>query len=168
MNVAQWAMGLALMSLCTAGTASAADGGENPLVEHVRAANDRFRNVSVAVAEGYAPIPCVSGIDGGAMGVHYVNANFLKDTTVDLKRPQAVMYEPTANGQMALVAVEYITFKGPASLDGHLFSFTGAPNRYGLDPFYELHVWAWKENPHGPFADMNPKVTCDHASAHGK
>src|SRR5258708_7267786 len=121
MNVAQWTRGLALMSLCAVGTASAADGGENPLVEHVRAANDRFKNVSVAVAEGYAPIPCVSGIDGGAMGVHYVNADFLKDTTVDLKRPQAVMYEPTANGEMALVAVEYITFKGPASLSGHLF-----------------------------------------------
>ncbi|MBU5860982.1 hypothetical protein, partial [Vibrio cholerae] len=51
------------------------------------------------------------------------------------------------------VAVEYITFKGPASLDGQLFNFNGAPNRYGLDPFYELHVWAWKPNPRGAFAD---------------
>jgi hypothetical protein len=78
------------------------------------------------------------------------------------------MYEPSANGKMTLVAVEYISFKGPASLEGHLFSFTPAPNRYGLDPFYELHVWAWKANRRGPFADMNPDVTCDHASAHGK
>jgi hypothetical protein len=168
MNVARWVRNLALLSLCAVGTASAADGGDNPLTDHVRAANDRFKDVSLAVAEGYAPIPCVSGIDGGAMGVHYVNTDFLKDTAVDLKRPQAVMYEPSANGKMVLVAVEYITFKGPASLEGHLFSFNGAPNRYGLDPFYELHVWAWKANPRGPFADMNPKVTCDHASAHGK
>jgi hypothetical protein len=168
MNVAQFARCLALLSLSAVGTTSAANAGENPFVDQVRAANDRFKNVSVAVAEGYAPIPCTSGIDGGAMGVHYVNANFLKDTTVDLRRPQAVMYEPTADGEMALVAVEYITFKGPASLDDHLFSFTGAPNRYGLDPLYELHVWAWRENPRSPFADMNPKVTCDHASAHVK
>src|SRR6185312_6265566 len=35
---------------------------------------------------------------------------------------------------------EYITTKGPASLGGQLFSFSGAPNRYGLPPFYELHV----------------------------
>ena len=42
---------------------------------------------------------------------------------------------PTTDGKMALVGVEYITFKGPAALEGHLFSFTGAPNRYGLDPF---------------------------------
>jgi hypothetical protein len=26
-----------------------------------------------------------------------------------------------------------------------------------------LHVWAWKTNPRGAFADMNPNVTCEHA-----
>ena len=52
--------------------------------------------------------------------------------------------------------------------EGQLFSFTGAPNRYGLDPFYELHVWAWKANPRGAFADMNPQVSCEHAGVHGK
>src|SRR6185437_7903641 len=114
-------------------TAVSADNGRNPLAEHVRAANDRFRDVSAAVAEGYAPIPCASGVEGGAMGIHYVNAQYLKDETPDLKRPQAVMYEPGADGRMTLVAVEYITFKGPASLEGQLFNFNGAPNRYGLD-----------------------------------
>lgn len=169
MNAARWASTLALVSLLAAGTASAADrGGGNPLADHVRAANDRFKDVSVAVSEGYKPIPCVSGIDGGAMGVHYVNGAYLKDETIDIKRPQAVMYEPSPDGKMVLVGVEYISFKGPASLEGHLFSFTGAPNRYGLDPFYELHVWAWRANPHGTFTDINPKVTCDHVSAHGK
>ena len=143
--------------------ASAAESGGNPLVEHVRAANSRFKDVKVAIAEGYAPIPCTSGVDGGAMGIHYVNPTYMKDATVDLKRPQAVMYEPTAEGKMVLVAVEYITTKGPASLEGQLFNFTGAPNRYGLPAFYELHVWAWKTNPHGAFADMNPAVTCEHA-----
>jgi hypothetical protein len=73
------------------------------------------------------------------------------------------MYEPQADGKMELVAVEYITSKGPASLEGQLFNFNGAPNRYGLGPFYELHVWAWKPNPHGAFADMNPAVSCEHA-----
>ncbi len=48
---------------------------------------------------------------------------------------------------------------------GHLFA--GAPNRYGLNPFYELHVWAWKPNPKGAFADMNPTVSCDHMGMHG-
>jgi hypothetical protein len=163
MKVAPWAKTLVLLSSLVAGHALAAEVGEGPLAEHVRSANSRFRDVKVAVAEGYSPIPCASGTDGGAMGVHYVNGEYLKDEVPDLKRPQAVMYEPLPNGKMELVAVEYISSKGPASLEGQLFSFTGAPNRYGLGPFYELHVWAWKKNPKGVFSDMNPTVSCAHA-----
>jgi hypothetical protein len=129
----------------------------------VRNANDRFKDVAVAVKEGYAPIPCASGIDGGAMGIHYVNGELIKDEKVEIGKPEAVMYEPGADGKMKLVAVEYITTKGPANLGGQLFSFTNAPNRYGLPAFYELHVWAWKDNPKGAFADMNPEVSCEHA-----
>ena len=166
MKVVPWARSLALLTLIAAGSASAEDGSRNSLVDHVRAANSRFTDVKAAVAEGYAPIPCASGVDGGAMGIHYVNAKLISKEAVDIKHPQAVMYEPMPDGKLELVAVEYITLKGPASLEGQLFNFNGAPNRYGLDPFYELHVWAWKANPHGAFADMNPAVTCAHAPAH--
>ena len=159
---------VSLIALGVAFTNVSADNARNPLADHVRAANERFKDVSAAVAEGYAPIPCASGIDGGAMGIHYVNAQYLKDETPDIRRPQAVMYEPMADGKMELVAVEYITSKGPASLEGQLFNFNSAPNRYGLGPFYELHVWAWKPNPRGAFADMNPNVSCEHAHADGK
>lgn len=134
-------MGLALLSLLAVAPALA--DSANPLADKVRAANDRFNDVGVAVAEGYSPIPCASGLQGGAMGVHYVNGDFLKDGVADIAKPEAVMYEPTADGKMDLVAVEYIAFKGPAALDGHLFNFVTEPNRYGLDKFYELHVWAW-------------------------
>src|SRR5690242_21717554 len=106
-----------------AGTAFAAEEDRNPLAEHVRTANDRFKDVAVAVKEGYAPIPCASGIDGGAMGIHYVSGARLKDDGIDLAHPEAVMYEPSADGKLTLIAVEYITHKGPASLEGHLFSF---------------------------------------------
>lgn len=164
MNISEWVRGLVLASVLAAiGASSAAAGSRNPLADNVRAANDRFKDVSVALSEGYAPIPCASGVAGGAMGIHYVNPAYLKDDAVDIARPEAVMYEPGPNGELDLIAVEYITFKGPAELQGHLFNFNGAPNRYGLDPFYELHVWAWKENPAGAFADMNPDVSCDHA-----
>jgi len=132
----------------------------NPLAEAVRSANARFADVNAALKEGYAPIPCASGIEGGAMGVHFVNGAYLKDDAVEIGKPEAVMYEPQPDGSMQLVAVEYITFKGPANLGGQLFAFNGAPNRYGLDPFYELHVWAWRDNPKGTFADMNPNVSC--------
>jgi len=154
---------LSAVAVITVATGVFAQQRGQTLVDKVRAANDRFKDVSVATAEGYAAIPCASGVDGGAMGVHYVSEKLLKADAIDIAHPQAVMYEPGADGKMTLIAVEYITSKGPAALQGQLFNFMGAPNRYGLGPFYELHVWAWKSNPRGAYADMNPNVTCEHA-----
>ena len=122
-----------MISLLTAGAANAAE--TNPLADKVRSANQRFADVAVAKSEGYAPIPCVSGPDGsGAMGVHYVNQKLIDDPAVDVGKPEAVLYEPGADGKLELVAVEYITPKGPAALGNQLFSFVNAPNRYGLPP----------------------------------
>jgi hypothetical protein len=155
----------------TAGAVGATHDAGRGRIEQVRVATAIFQSLSVAQAHKYGlltdknGIACIDNPGVGAMGVHYVNAEYLKDEAPDIKRPQAVMYEPKANGKLELVAVEYIASKGPASLEGQLFSFTGAPNRYGLGPFYELHVWAWKENPRGAFADMNPDVTCRHHMA---
>lgn len=131
------------------------------LVAQVRDVNKRFKDVDVALTEGYAAQPCVSGPNGGAMGVHYVHEDHMADDEVDVSRPEALIYEPRGGGEMELVGAEFITFSGPAVLEGHLFHYVGAPNRYGLDPFYELHVWAWRENPNGTFADFNPSVSCD-------
>jgi hypothetical protein len=158
---------LLLTSLGTGGAIAHESGamvaGANPLADSVREANARFADVAVAIGEGYTPIPCVSGIDGGAMGIHYVNGALIDDAKIEIEHPEAVMYEPGPDGTMELIAVEYITLTGPAELGGHLFSFTNAPNRYGLPAFYELHVWAWRQNPTGAFADMNPAVSCDAA-----
>ncbi len=123
------------MSLLSAGFASAADGGHNhnPLGEHVRAGNDRFKDVAVAASEGYASIPCAGAIEGGAMGVYCVNAKLIGDS-IDIDHPQAVMYEPMPDGKMELIAVEYSRQRDPRSLEGQLFNFSGAPNRYGLGP----------------------------------
>jgi hypothetical protein len=41
------------------------------------------------------------------MGVHYVNASLIGDS-VDIERPQAIIYEPKSDGKMELIAVEYI------------------------------------------------------------
>ncbi|GLQ82434.1 hypothetical protein GCM10007881_59570 [Mesorhizobium huakuii] len=161
MNIHVWTRHLINLSILSIAATTANANGTGTLEEKVRVADSRFENVAMATAEGYAPIPCASGITGGAMGIHYVNAAYLKDDRVDLARPEAVMYEPMADGTQKLVAVEYITSKGPASLEGQLFNFNSAPNRYGLGPFYELHVWAWKKNPTGTFADMNPDVSCE-------
>jgi hypothetical protein len=82
--------------------------------------------------------------------------------------PEILIYEQR-NGRLQLVGVEFIviaadwhnTNEGPPMLMGQHFHYVGSPNRYGLPAFYELHVWAWKENPNGMFADFNPRVSCE-------
>ena len=47
------------------------------LVKIVRDSTERFKDVKVAEAEGYAlQFGCVSGADVGAMGLHYVNGTW--------------------------------------------------------------------------------------------
>jgi hypothetical protein len=154
---------MSLLALTSATPASAAT-----LVETVRRATERFQNVEEATAAGYADaLTCVSGPEEGAMGVHFANAELIGDGALDPERPELLVYEPK-NGELRLVAVEYLALAeawdannpAPPALLGQLFHYYGSSNRYGLPPFYELHVWAWKENPHGMFADWNPKVSC--------
>ena len=97
------------------------------------------------------------------------------DGTIDAAKPEALIYEPQPNGSLRLVGVEYIVIAddwaklhkdgGTPSVDGHLMHFVGAPNRYGLPAFYEMHVWAWQHNPNGAFVDFNAKVTCDNQAS---
>ncbi len=137
----------------------------SPLVQKVRKATRRFRDINVALAEGYVPgTPCVSGPNSGAMGVHLINAELLTKE-VNAETPEALIYEPSPDGRMRLVGVEIITFASDwvnevPVLDGHLLHYVGAPNRYGIPAFYEIHVWAWRNNPDGTFADWNPRVSC--------
>jgi hypothetical protein len=156
----------------------AGQGDQNQLVQIVRNATEQYQN---APPGGYSPaLGCVSGSDHGAMGVHYVNGMFngetlLSNGQLDPTKPQAMIYEPQANGEMKLVAVEFIIFAsalppGAApEVDGHLMLYVegpstarpnASPNRYGLPGFFELHVWAWKDNPQGPYVDWNNHVSC--------
>ena len=170
MNAVSWARTLAFFSLAAAAAVTQvgkARGAGDPLVDRVRAATERFKEITAATAEGYVASGCAASVDGGAMGVRYVNATYLKVAQVDIKRPQAVLYEPMPDGKLTLVGVQYMTFSGPASLDGQTFGFVGAPNHYDLQAFYELPVWAWKTNPRGAFAEMNPNVSCDYAAGPG-
>ena len=142
----------------------------NALMKIVRDSTERFKDVSAAMAEGYAlQFGCVSGSDSGAMGLHYVNANLVGSGVLDPTRPQIVIYEPMPDGSLKLIGADYLviadewnkTHSGPPELMGQLFHYFEAPNRFGLPPFYTLHVWAWKDNPNGAFVNWHPKVSCD-------
>lgn len=139
------------------------------LVETVRDSTAQFKDVAEAEAAGYAnEHVCVSGANGGAMGVHFANGALIDDGTLDAAAPELLIYEQVY-GQLRLVGVEYLVLAeawdaandGPPVLMGQLFNYTGSPNRYRMPAFYELHVWAWKFNPTGAFADWNPLVSCE-------
>jgi hypothetical protein len=150
-----------------------ADGNNTPLIDKVHNATARYIDINVALAEGWvAATPCVSGPDTGAMGVHLVLPSRIAAGVLNAEQPEALIYEPMANGKMRLVGVEFIVLesvwagKNPGgavpALDGNLLNYIAAPNRYGLPAFYEMHVWAWEQNPKGSYADWNTHVTCDH------
>ena len=141
----------------------------SPLVRRVRNATARFRDINVAIADGWVQgTPCVSGPNSGAMGVHFVKPERLGDGVLNAREPEALIYEPLPGGRFRLVGVEFITLAsawdstaGAPQLEGHLLNYVGEPNRYGLPAFYEIHVWGWERNPNGSFADWNSVVSCE-------
>ena len=180
MTTSVLALPLSTALFCVASSAQTVipiQSGTDSLAQQVRAGTARFRYISTAFREGYAAATsCVSGPDTGAMGVHLVHMNNGQpDRVADGKlipgEPEALIYEPQADGSMRLVGVEFIEIasnwnsrnpQGPPSVAGNLMNLVGEPNRYGLPAFYELHVWAWENNPRGSFADWNTQVTCEH------
>jgi hypothetical protein len=144
----------------------------NALIAIVRQSTERFKDVSAAIAEGYAlQFGCVTGDDFGAMGLHYVNGNLVNSGVLDATRPQIIIYEATPNGGRQLIGVDYLlladpwdhdrTHSGPPELMGQFFHLFTSPNRFGLPAFYTLHVWAWKDNPKGAFVNWHSNVSCE-------
>ena len=175
-------IGLAATSLLTASSVSlAGNSGVNDaapgtsLAGDVRHATAVYQDVGAAKAAGYALfLGCVSGPDQGAMGIHFVNGKLVGDGALDVNKPEALIYEQRG-GRLQFVAVEYVVLAAdwnarntnPPVLEGQLFDYTGSPNRYGLPPYYSLHVWAWKSNPMGMFSEWNPRVSCEEFTGAG-
>ena len=133
----------------------------------LRAATARFHRYDAAKGQ-YTFLfmnMCMSGATGnnvGGMGYHWVNTGLL-DSHVDVETPEALLYEPEADGRQRLVAVEYVIPKGlwHNAEAPTLFAQTFKLNKLDL---WALHVWVWKDNPDGLFADWNPLVTCENAA----
>ena len=127
-----------------------------PTLDQVRAATERFRDVKVALAEGYVRDPmdeCVTassiGYPGheGTMGVHYVRMDLLgikgppnprvtgSSTHTDFNNPGVLIYEPQADGSLQLVAVENLVFKKAWHEAGNKArpTFHGTPYNYMAD-----------------------------------
>lgn len=140
------------------------------LIKVVRDATERFMDVTVAQNEGYALMfGCVSGPDAGAMGLHFVKGDLLGDGELDPAKPEIVIYEALPDGSLKLIGADYLVFADAwhrkhgidaPVLMGQLLHLFEKPNRFAQEPFYTLHVWAWKENPNGAFVNWHPNVTC--------
>ena len=140
------------------------------LIKAVREATEPYQSSVFADSQGYKlQFGCVSGSDFGAMGLHFVNFS-LVDDVLDVTQPEIILYEPLPNGRLRITGADYLIPAAawdakhphdPPQLMGQLFHLFDSPNRFGLDPFYTLHVWAWKENPNGAFTNWNPNVSCE-------
>jgi hypothetical protein len=172
-------LAVALLFVPILAVVTVAGGGQSAL-SSARDATAGFHSLDSANAAGYsvrvadlAGITCIDSA-AGAMGVHYLNPALAPELfgsvvpTIDAETPELLVYEPGPNGQLNLVALEYLTLKAswdashasPPSLFGRTFDSTPAGNRYGLPAFYSLHAWIWNHNPTSIFAPYNPKVTC--------
>jgi hypothetical protein len=130
------------------------------LTKQVHAVTSRFHSTRQAKMAGYAETPdCVAVPGLGGMGYHWVNAS-LVDPVFDALRPEVMLYEADRNGNLKLVAVEYIVIDvgQPApTFAGQPFDVGGTPVPV---PHWSLHVWLHKSNPNGLFTPFNPQVSC--------
>jgi hypothetical protein len=195
--------GLALMLASTAAARPA-----EPTLKEVRAATERFRDVKVALAEGYVRDPmniCDTAemmgrrSELGAMGIHFFRPDLLGITAppnprvngngihTDFRTPSILIYEPQADGSLQLVAVENLVFKAAWKAAGHKLRpryqdvpydqmidnpKTKVDEAHMFEPHFDRHVWLYRNNPNGMFAQFNPNVSCRHhqvsvGDAHG-
>lgn len=159
-------------ALAAAATEGApADAGQLARLRQVTA---RFHNQDAATAAGYETriTPCWAHHSAGAMGYHYGKVDLL-DAEVDLLEPEVLMYEPVAGGPMRLVGMEYIVPLAAWEEAGHDLSDPAdvprllgqSYTRHSFLPIFKLHIWLWRSNPAGVFADWNPNVSCAHAES---
>jgi hypothetical protein len=124
------------LATTTRGSVSAAE----PDLTAVRTATSRFRDVKVALAEGYLRDPgdmCDVAEDMGrpkelgAMGIHFFRPDLLgitgppsprvsgTGTHTDFTHPAVLIYEPQRDGSLELVAVENLVFIKAWETAGH-------------------------------------------------
>jgi hypothetical protein len=129
-------------------------------VKTVRDATAAFHSVDRAEAVGYKQeTDCVEKPPEGGMGYHFTKRE-LRDATLEVDKPEVLVYEKRADGSFKLNGVEYIVpldaWKNsePPTIMGQTMK------RFDRAGIWYLHVWIWEQSPSGIFADWNPRVKC--------
>ena len=126
----------------------------------LRRATARYHDLNAATDDGFVFLHgCESRPDEGPVGAVYVHPGRL-DGVIDPGEPEALIYEPGENGRARLVGVElavpYVAWTNaqPPEFLGATFQ---PEDEFGV---WGLHIWLWRKNPEGLFAESNPRVSC--------
>ena len=126
----------------------------------LRRVTARYHDLRAAEKDGFILLhPCENRPGEGPVGIVYYNPTRLLDGKIDPESPDALIYEPPRRpgGHPKLVGVEFAVLDaGQAAPEflGHEFE---REEEFGV---FGLHVWVWRHNPEGMFAESNPRVTC--------
>lgn len=127
----------------------------------LRLATARYHRLDAAIHDGFVLLhPCEERPGAGPAGILYVHFDRLLDGVIDPEKPDALLYEPTRNGRERLVAAEFAI---PYAMwnDADPPEFLGASfQREDEFEVWALHVWLWRHNPNGVFAESNPNISC--------
>jgi hypothetical protein len=142
------------------------DADVNKDLATLRQVTASFHQFDKATAAGWSAkiTACMTDPTLGGMGFHYGNTNLI-DGTARVDQPELLLYEPEKNGDLRLVAVEYIipyTFHSRESAPPVLFGKEFKQN--DVFQLWGLHAWVWQDNPSGMFANWNPTVNCDNTT----
>lgn len=144
------------------------------LIHDVRMATAQYHELDTAEEAGYGKfLECFKHGEDLGMGQHYVHGDLVGDDVLDPLQPEALVYESLGDGEMTLVAFEYLVFadvwdaenegREAPTLFGQEFSLkTNIPD---TPPVWALHIWLWSHNPEGLFADYNPLIACPEGEA---
>ncbi|HEY8563470.1 MAG TPA: hypothetical protein VIL74_24035 [Pyrinomonadaceae bacterium] len=129
------------------------------LLTEAKKATAKYHNFQTALDEGFVQLsPCVEVPGLGAMGYHFGNFGRIMNPNAAASEPEVLLYMPDEDGTMRLVGLEYVV---PAPLVASAPELFGQTYEYSPErDSYELHVWAWRNNPSGIFSPFNPKLAC--------
>jgi hypothetical protein len=173
-NRIRFALLIAIAGVVTLGGSAVTAGGQDELAV-VRETTARFHDVDAATAAGYQLgyvngagnriiTGCIAHPTAGVMGYHYFNKQLIDDLVVDERQPEGLVYTSGPEGQLRLVAVEYVVPGAGSNPPGVSEPPTvlGKPMHILVPAvgFYIQHVWVWSHNPAGMFVDWNPELSC--------
>ena len=155
-------------------------------LEAVRRATERYREHSLAVAEGFR----LFGAEGPLMGEHWYHPDRVMEP-LDLARPSTLQYA-TVDGERVLIGVAYTVYQRPG--ESLPEGFVGTDDHWhvhdveriargivadrpilrwivdrrarsgklgagdGRTQLVMLHAWVWSNNPSGVFAQEHPAL----------